>query len=228
MENANRVVPDAQPLMKFALVTGIFVTVLSVEALVVAGLFLSSNRDTSATTWTILAVSMVLSSWLVTQIGCLFMWKKISIPVVERLMTPAVAARYMPSEQAYRNILYTLVALAVVDESINQEKRIWIETFHSKWFEVGQGRFYTDFTQGAASRESLLKIAQYFRRNGPALAVRLLEKNKIALTKHDQDILIKMCFLLATVDGPISANETKLIVDIAKVCGVSQKRLAEL
>jgi len=111
------------------------------------------------------------------------------------------------------------------DGAISEEKLVWIEAFHTQWIGKGLGRYYTQIYNDGLGRDIIINIARSFRTNGPHRIVDIRVKNKIALTMHDREILLKLCFLLATLDGPMSTNETWLVIEIASAVDISEKRL---
>jgi hypothetical protein len=206
----------------------VFIAIVAIEILAVAaiGFVLKTNLVPQGPAWIVFAVTLGMAAWLLTLGLYLFSFGRADIPRVDA--TQSVGRnepRYMPSEVAYKHILWALIALAVTGEDSSEKKIEWIEALHAQWIEIGQGRFFTQLLNKSFGRDDLAKIARIFRLNGPHRIVDILAKNKIALTASDREILVKWCFLLATLDGPVSSIEASLILDIASAVDISLGRL---
>lgn len=211
----------------------VFVTIIAIEAmaLTVFEMLFKTNLMPPGPARIVLPISVALTGWVLALGVYIFYWAPMDRVDKSTLDNTQASVqtepRYMPSETAYINVLLALVALSVVDGDINEEKLIWIETFHTQWIKIGQGSFY-QLIGRKIDRDVLVAIARDFTQNGPRRIVDTLLKNKKKMKIRDREILIKLCFLLATIDGPISIKETTLIIDIASAIEISKERMLEL
>jgi hypothetical protein len=146
----------------------------------------------------------------------LFDWALSNSDIQETTLPAKPAPQYKPSATAYQYILWSLIALSVIDGNIDDRKIQWIEIFH-------------EHIQGVKlKREDILNMAKSLIVNGPTRIKDLLLKNRDQIDVKDREILIKSCCLLAANDGRMSAQERDLILDIAANLEISKARLGEL
>jgi hypothetical protein len=146
----------------------------------------------------------------------LFDWALSNSDIQETALPVKPPSQYKPSATAYQYILWSLIALAAIDGNIDDRKVRWIEIFH-------------EHIQGAKlKREDIFNMAKSLIVNGPSRIKDLLLKNRNQIDVKDREILIKSCCLLATNEGPMSAQERDFILDIAANLEISKTRLWEL
>lgn len=124
--------------------------------------------------------------------------------------------RYIPSEQALRNILWTLTALSVVDGNISENKLDCV------------AEIYLQVRGSQLDRGAITQMAQTFLRDGPDRAKDLLVRNRSQMQMNDREMLIKFCCLLVSLNKPISEKERALIYGIADTLEVPRARLHQL
>jgi tellurite resistance protein len=118
-----------------------------------------------------------------------------------------------------------LIALSSANGNVDKQKIIWIETLHTQWIKNGLAQSYPQLNGTRINRIEMSKIAAVSAVYGPYRVIDALQRRKNQMKIRDKEILIKLCFFLATLDGPMSRAESALIVEIASAVGISRERM---
>lgn len=123
------------------------------------------------------------------------------------------SGKYEPSESVYELILWSLIALSIVEERGSPKKIVWIEIFH----EQVRGK--------KTERSVIIDMATRFKLSGPHRMTEILRDNRDRMDVKDREFLIKSCCLLASSEGVMSRSERDLILGFVEVLGISSDRL---
>jgi hypothetical protein len=148
----------------------------------------------------------------------LFEWaEKGSAPAAGKNSESAsTSSKYEPPELVYRNTLWCLIALSVLDGKLDPAKAKWIETF--------SGLFNYEKVSGAV----IAKIAETFIQHGPVTANDLVIKHRGQMNTTDREMLLKFCFAMLKMERLVSSKQRDFMVGIADALEVSPERLYQL
>ena len=209
----------------------IFLSTIAVEAIIFAtlGRLLNLSFLPSGPAWILLSASAGLTAWLVALAAYLFVSATKETVDNSAPNTTDFSAHieplYVPSEAAYKSILLSLIALSSANGNVDKQKIIWIETLHTQWIKNGLAQSYPQLNGTRINRIEMSKIAAVSAVYGPYRVIDALQRRKNQMEIRDKEILIKLCFFLATLDGPMSRAESALIVEIASAVGISRERM---
>jgi hypothetical protein len=208
-----------------------FATTIAVEVIIFAvlGRLLNTSLLPNGPAWILAPVSAGLTAWLVAVAAYLYASTTTSAlesPVLDPANFSAhIEPLYVPSEAAYKNILLSLIALSSANGNVDKQKIIWIDALHAQWIRNGLARSYPQLNGTRLNRVEMSKIAAVSAADGPNRVIEVLQRRRNQMANRDKEILVKLCFFLAALDGPISRAESALIVEIASAVGISRERM---
>lgn len=208
-----------------------FLITVAVEVILfaVVGRLLNTSLLPSGPAWILIPISAGLTAWLVAVAAYLYASATIST-LDETVLNPAdfsahMEPLYVPSEVAYKNILLSLIALSSANGNVDKQKIVWIEALHAQWIKNGLAQSYPQLNGTRLNRVELSKIAAISAADGPYRVIEILQRRRKQMASRDKEILVKLCFFLAALDGPITRAENTLIVEISSAVGISRERM---
>lgn len=136
----------------------------------------------------------------------------------------ALRSRHAPSASAFENVLLALITMCGVSNRVEVEKAQWIEMLYARWVDVvgeGQGR-------PLDSDVIITLVRSAATPNGSATLLDLLKRNGRNSEFKDKQVLLRCCFLLATIDGNVSSQQCEIILKIVRAIDFPTNRLLEL
>ena len=213
----------------------IFVATISIEFIgfTAVSIFVGNDCFTGLNSFPLL-FSVVLTAWVVALTAYFIVCTPVEYVDVESPNVSAVVGPshklyfpphklYLPSDNAYRSILFALIALSSANGKVDAEKVVWIEALHDQF-----NKLIPEPDRLKINKAALLKVAMATSVHGPDRIINVLINARNKMNMKDKESLIKLCFLISTFNGPISETEAALILDIASAIDLPKTRVLEL